>query len=271
MSELHCPEIVARCASFIRALGISIEGIFRTPGNNQLLQMALARVEMHASELITFLAPEDYSTAYSEQEFVRYLSHQVCVSSSSSGMKVKDANSQVSIVVIRCPLVAAQLFKAALRFLPEPVITYKAYALFMQLPPANSAPEHILLDAISIILDDMPEAHLETLKFVINVLKEVAEKESENDMPVQSIANIFAPTLMRARAVDQWSTGGSDGADMRAMNDALIGVNKCQNIIKILIRSKLGLVENVEESKLEPSSTFRFDSSHSKISGEEED
>jgi len=262
--ELHCPEIVARCASFIRKFGITNEGIFRKPGNNELLQMALARVEMHASELITFLAPEDYTAEdkeYSEDKFVRYMSHIAAPSSSSDSSKKGKGEgefSRVCIVTIRCPLIAAQMFKASLRDLPEPVITYKAYGLLMQLPAATATEEHVLLEAITMILNDMPRAHMETLKFVLQMLKDVAEKEEENKMPVQSLANIFAPTLMKAREQDQWSTAGSDGADMRAMNDALIGINKAQNVLKILIRSKLGLVLKEDGTAIDPSTVFRM-------------
>ena len=57
--------------------------------------------------------------------------------------------------------------------------------------------------ALHIAVNDMPLEHKNTLEYLLNFLVRVTESASENKMPVDNLAIVFAPTLLWPRVALQ--------------------------------------------------------------------
>lgn len=91
--------------------------------------------------------------------------------------------------------VISSLMKSFFRKLPEPLVTSELYGPLIE---ANKLePEPARLSAIKRLVDELPEPHYYTLRFLVGHLARVAAKSSVNKMEARNLAIVFGPTLIR--------------------------------------------------------------------------
>jgi hypothetical protein len=179
VETLGQPEILWRCANYIRAYGMNTTGLFRVPGHNKLRQMALARAQDKdvGNEKIIFAPPSGEAMhGIDHMSIPGHMSVQSLDSLDLSAQRGKAGT--MSTIVIRDPLVAAGMYKQCLRDLPEPVITFQAYSLLMQLPLVGAGQaDDTLLGAVNLVLERMPSPNRRTFAEAISLMAEAAQNE----------------------------------------------------------------------------------------------
>merc|ERR1719282_144662 len=91
--------------------------------------------------------------------------------------------------------VVSSLLKSFFRKLPEPLFTVELYAPFIEASKIDVPSKR--LDSLRKLIRDLPEIHLETLKYLVSHLCQVAEHSALNKMEVRNLAIVFGPTLVR--------------------------------------------------------------------------
>uniref|UniRef100_A0A1L8DM24 Putative chimaerin n=1 Tax=Nyssomyia neivai TaxID=330878 RepID=A0A1L8DM24_9DIPT len=90
--------------------------------------------------------------------------------------------------------VIAGTLKLYLRLLPVPLITFQAYPAFMVATKLRNSRDQIL--NVKEALKQLPPAHLNCLKVMIEHLNRVASHQNINKMTEYNLATVFAPTLI---------------------------------------------------------------------------
>ncbi|CAG5011916.1 unnamed protein product [Parnassius apollo] len=93
--------------------------------------------------------------------------------------------------------VASSLLKAYLRRLPDPLLTHRLYPAFIA---ADRSPDRAR--ELRRLVHALPEAHYETLKYLIQHLRKVVAHSAFNKMEARNLAIVFGPTLVRAASDD---------------------------------------------------------------------
>lgn len=91
--------------------------------------------------------------------------------------------------------VVSSLLKSFFRKLPDPLFTVEMYSLFIEASKIDMAARR--MDQLRKLVRELPEVHLETLKYLTNHLCQVAEHSTVNKMEVRNLAIVFGPTLVR--------------------------------------------------------------------------
>ena len=91
--------------------------------------------------------------------------------------------------------VVSSLLKSFFRKLPEPLFTVERYSLFIEASKIDVAGKR--METLRKLIRDLPEIHLETLKYLVSHLCLVAEHSVVNKMEVRNLAIVFGPTLVR--------------------------------------------------------------------------
>merc|ERR1719228_1764919 len=91
--------------------------------------------------------------------------------------------------------VVSSLLKSFFRKLPDPLFTVELYSMFIEASKIDVASRR--LDQLRKLIRDLPEIHLETLKYLVSHLCQVAEHSAINKMEVRNLAIVFGPTLVR--------------------------------------------------------------------------
>jgi len=91
--------------------------------------------------------------------------------------------------------VVSSLLKSFFRKLPDPMFTVEMYSLFIEASKIDMAPRR--MDQLRKLVRELPEIHLETLKYVTGHLCMVADHSNINKMEVRNLAIVFGPTLVR--------------------------------------------------------------------------
>ena len=194
VETLGQPEILWRCANYIRAYGMTTNGLFRVPGHNKLRQMALSRAQDKdvGNEKIIFAPPSGEAMhGVDHMSIPGHMSVQSMDSMDLGALRGKAGT--MSTMVIRDPLVAAGLYKQCLRDLPEPVITFQAFALLMQLPLVGAGQtDETLLGAVNLILDRMPTPNRRTFAEAISLMAEAAlNKVPQIETPISFLQSPY--------------------------------------------------------------------------------
>ncbi|XP_072352191.1 rho GTPase-activating protein 10 isoform X2 [Scyliorhinus torazame] len=87
--------------------------------------------------------------------------------------------------------------KHYLRYLPEPLMTYKLHGEFISL--AKCASPESRIKPIHSLIHKLPEKNREMLDILIKHLANVSNKAKQNLMTVANLGVVFGPTLMRSR------------------------------------------------------------------------
>jgi Rho GTPase-activating protein 17 len=90
--------------------------------------------------------------------------------------------------------VIASVLKAYLRSLPEPLLTYRFYADFMNIAQITNDQQRKA--AILNILHQLPEGNYNNLKYLMKFLSMLSEKSQQNKMSTQNIAIVMSPNLL---------------------------------------------------------------------------
>lgn len=90
--------------------------------------------------------------------------------------------------------VIASVLKAYLRSLPEPLLTYRFYAEFMNIAQITNDQQRKA--AILNIIHQLPEGNYNNLKYLMKFLSKLSEKSQQNKMSTQNIAIVMSPNLL---------------------------------------------------------------------------
>nr|XP_061818685.1 rho GTPase-activating protein 24-like [Nerophis lumbriciformis] len=111
-----------------------------------------------------------------------------------------DSNTDVHTV--------ASLLKLYLRQLPEPLVPYSHYQDFL-LCGTNISNDRVEgLEKLRNLLQELPVANFNLLKFICQFLNEVQSHSKGNKMSCQNLATVFGPNILRAKAEDPQSIMG---------------------------------------------------------------
>lgn len=91
--------------------------------------------------------------------------------------------------------VISSLMKSFFRKLPDPLVTSELYGALIE--ASKSEPEQARLNGIKRLVDELPEPHYSTLRYLIGHLSRVAAKSHLNKMEARNLAIVFGPTLIR--------------------------------------------------------------------------
>ncbi|XP_061550006.1 rho GTPase-activating protein 21 isoform X1 [Phycodurus eques] len=91
--------------------------------------------------------------------------------------------------------VISSLLKSFFRKLPEPLFTNEKYADFIEANRTENSVER--LKELKKLIQELPDHHYETLKFLCAHLKRVSDNCEKNKMEPRNLAIVFGPTLVR--------------------------------------------------------------------------
>ncbi|XP_038573929.1 rho GTPase-activating protein 21 isoform X2 [Micropterus salmoides] len=91
--------------------------------------------------------------------------------------------------------VISSLLKSFFRKLPEPLFTNEKYADFIEANRTEDSVER--LKELKRLIQELPDYHFETLKFLCAHLKKVSDHCEKNKMEPRNLAIVFGPTLVR--------------------------------------------------------------------------
>ncbi|KAL7387107.1 hypothetical protein ABVT39_018461 [Epinephelus coioides] len=91
--------------------------------------------------------------------------------------------------------VISSLLKSFFRKLPEPMFTNEKYADFIEANRIEDSVER--LKELKRLIQELPDHHFETLKFLCAHLKKVSDNCEKNKMEPRNLAIVFGPTLVR--------------------------------------------------------------------------
>ncbi|XP_019727200.1 rho GTPase-activating protein 24-like, partial [Hippocampus comes] len=111
-----------------------------------------------------------------------------------------DSNTDVHTV--------ASLLKLYLRQLPEPLIPFSHYQDFLLSGQKLSSDRTQGLGELRNLLQELPVANFNLLKFICQFLNEVQSHSKGNKMSCQNLATVFGPNILRAKAEDPESIMG---------------------------------------------------------------
>jgi len=102
------------------------------------------------------------------------------------------------------PHSVASLLDLYLRQLPDSLLTARLYDQFVQV---GGKPEPERLEAIPPLLNQLPEAHLHLLKYILRFFRDISRHSDENKMNAKNLSIIFGPILL----------GGEDALSLLAI------------------------------------------------------
>lgn len=91
--------------------------------------------------------------------------------------------------------VISSLMKSFFRKLPDPLVTSELYGALIE--ASKTELEQVRLNGIKRLVDELPEPHYSTLRYLIGHLSRVAAKSHINKMEARNLAIVFGPTLIR--------------------------------------------------------------------------
>ncbi|XP_046460144.1 rho GTPase-activating protein 21-like isoform X10 [Daphnia pulex] len=91
--------------------------------------------------------------------------------------------------------VISSLMKSFFRKLPEPLVTSELYGALIE--ASKTEPEQVRFNSIKRLVDELPEPHYSTLRYLVGHLSRVAGKSHVNKMEARNLAIVFGPTLIR--------------------------------------------------------------------------
>ncbi|XP_054281560.1 rho GTPase-activating protein 44-like isoform X1 [Macrosteles quadrilineatus] len=106
-----------------------------------------------------------------------------------------DANclSLETALEYRDPHVIASVLKSYLRQLPEPLMTYRLHDQWIA---AAKAPNDTRLQALWSVVQQLPTANLDNLRYLVKFLALLSQNQEVNKMTPQNIAIVVAPNLL---------------------------------------------------------------------------
>ncbi|KAJ2881527.1 Rho-type gtpase-activating protein, partial [Coemansia asiatica] len=160
----NIPWVVRSAIKFIEAQGLTMEGVYRRSGSTMDIRAVLIEVSNVA-----------------EATNNRFRDAAIAPSSA-------DVTSVTSVL------------KQYFRDLPNPLMTSETYHLWVHTASIASVDERIKV--YRTISDSMPDAHSETLRFLMTHLKRVSDNQQENKMTTNNLSVVFAPNILHMSQSD---------------------------------------------------------------------
>lgn len=154
----YVPHVVHKCVDFIKAHGLTEEGLFRLPG--QAKNVA------------------DLKDAFNRGEFP----------------ELENNKAEVHSV--------ASVLKSYLRELPEPLIPYDYFEVFLTAARCYEMCEEDGIVATQNQLKTLPQPNFNLLSYLCRFLYEVQEHCKQNKMGVRNLAMVFGPNILRSGSED---------------------------------------------------------------------
>lgn len=98
------------------------------------------------------------------------------------------------------PNVITSVLKMYLRQLPEPLLTFDAYASFIQVAKRDmvgNLSKEQSVEKLDELIQKLPLANRKTMALIIWHLRQVSEEANENQMNASNLGIVFGPTLLR--------------------------------------------------------------------------
>ena len=90
----------------------------------------------------------------------------------------------------------SSVMKSFFRKLPDPLVTSELYGAVIE--ASKMEPEEMRLKSIKRLVDELPDPHYSTLRYLVGHLSRVAGKSDVNKMNARNLAAVFGPTLIRS-------------------------------------------------------------------------
>lgn len=94
-------------------------------------------------------------------------------------------------VIVRDPLVVADILKIWLRQMPEPLIPYDSYDTCV------NAGRRSDVESVRNALSQLPTAHVSTLRHLAQFIRNLAVHRDETQMDVHNLCLVVAPNVLR--------------------------------------------------------------------------
>lgn len=101
---------------------------------------------------------------------------------------------EVNFVELEDVTVAAVILKTFLRELHEPILTYELYEPIIKLHGQEK--ERQIVEARRMLTEELPDNNYQVLKYILDLLVEVAAHSEKNLMTTQNLAICFGPNLI---------------------------------------------------------------------------
>uniref|UniRef100_A0A914UX35 N-chimaerin n=2 Tax=Plectus sambesii TaxID=2011161 RepID=A0A914UX35_9BILA len=150
------PPVVEQCIMEVQRRGLNAEGIYRISGSHEEIEKLRQSFDMCGT-----------------------LNQRVDLSQA----RVEDIHS------------VAGLLKLYFRLLPQPLVTFSVYREMAQALRATRN-EYDRIKTTRKAVEEMPPAHVQTLKLLLEHLNVVATNSSANKMTLENLATIFSPTVL---------------------------------------------------------------------------
>ncbi|KHN79900.1 Rho GTPase-activating protein 26, partial [Toxocara canis] len=122
--------------------------------------------------------------------------------------------------------------KTFLRNLPEPLMTFDLHSQFINAAKMDSA---MRVSHIHYYVHQLPKTHIDMLRIIIEHLKKVADRSSENLMTVGNLGVCFGPTLLRPKEETM---------------AAIMDIKFCNVVVEVLI-ANCDLIFNTRPSNID--------------------
>lgn len=161
VSPYGVPKLCFDLIESLKRTALTLEGIFRVPGNNDLIQAGVAAFE------------EDYRAATEGK-----------------------INTDSPVASYNDPHSVAGILKLYYRKLRSPLIPFEMYAKFAVFDDLRADKKQTYA-SLAALVKELPPVNRNLLAYQLDLLRLVAEHSAENKMGAKNCAMVFAPGLMR--------------------------------------------------------------------------
>ncbi|CAM9341000.1 unnamed protein product [Scytosiphon promiscuus] len=159
------PWVLKRFVGFLSKFGLESVGLFRLAGDG--MDRAVLRDALDHGKQVCWDPADDREGG------------------KAAGVRLTDVN------------MVAQLLKAFVRELPEPLIPFSVYGKVVAVAKATGGADAQWVQAMRSILWSIPNANYNCLRYLFEFLREVASHSSTNRMTSENLAIVWAPNLLR--------------------------------------------------------------------------
>ncbi|KAJ3053156.1 hypothetical protein HK097_004927 [Rhizophlyctis rosea] len=122
----------------------------------------------------------------------------------------------------KSPHEVANLLKAFLREMPEPLLMGRLFKVFLK--TAEITDPDLRLRALRLLVALLPRCHQSTLRYLLGFLNDVAAHSDSNKMTASSLAIVIGPNILRQKAVAG-----------KVTKDALVTYNNTVEVVTVMI------------------------------------
>ena len=193
------------------------EGLFRVPGSSSKVKKLKSFFNLQTYQMIQ----EHNNNQLNGNE--NQISSSNSVSSNSSSNAFYLANLDNYDEYVTDPHSVAGCLKAFFRELPEPLFVFAIYDDLVQCAGITNTNER--LTALWNIVNGMPSAHIENLRYLIKFFAKLAANSDVNKMTAQNIAIAISPSLIWQPTPS--TSDGNSSPNSTTLNQMSFGLDMC--------------------------------------------